>query len=161
MVKGNSKQSKIKPLVLETFLSVVEKSVGTKMFQTIWAEVGGRKTDATEKGDLSCAFYVSAILAMFGFLDHSRATVKSTEEALVKAGWKKTKKLAPGTVIVWGPPRDGSHAHNHIGFYIGGDKAISNSSTKCVPTKHHVTFGRETDKKFRPITAIYRHPKLK
>jgi hypothetical protein len=41
----------------------------------------------------------------------------------------------------------------HIGFYIGNERAISNSSTQRVPIEHDWRF-RETRE--RTVTAIYR-----
>ena len=53
-------------------------------------------------------------------------TVESAVKDMEQSGWKQTKKLAPGNIIVWEEKKD----HAHIGFYIGNDKAISNSSKK-------------------------------
>lgn len=150
----------IKVLLLPTLLNVIEKSVGTKMFQTITANVDGKKKDITEEGNLSCAFYVSGILTLFGLLDRVRATVAGTIESLELSGWKKTKDLAPGVVVVWDQPIDGSHDHAHIGFYVGKDTAISNSSKNKTPAKHHITFGNLSNKTHRPIRSIYKHSKL-
>lgn len=157
------KQGKItvKVLILETLMEVLKKSVGTKMFQTIWTGVNSQKKDITEQGELSCAFYVSSILSMFGLIDRAHATVTGTVEAMERAGWKKSKILKPGVIIVWDRPRDNSHNHTHIGFYIGNNKAISNSSnTKC-PAIHHYTFGSENVKSFRNVISLYKHEKLR
>ena len=159
MVKKNQK-NKVKPLLLDTLLSVLEKSIGTKMFQTIWAEVDGRKIDITEKGNLSCALFVSSILAMFDLVDKVHTTVSGTVKAMEKSGWRSTKKLTPGVVIVWGKSQDVSFDHQHIGFYLGDNVAISNNSKKKTPIKHHVTFGRTGQKGYRSIAAIYKHPSL-
>jgi len=58
--------------------------------------------------------------------------------------------------FVWEIKKFGKNdIHTHIGFYIGNHQAISNSSNKGCPIKHHWTFNNE-----RKITAIYWHPKL-
>lgn len=157
-----SKDKKIiKPLALDTLLSVVEKSVGTKMFQTIWAEVDGKQSDITEQGNLSCAFYVSGVLAMFGLIDRIHSTVSGTVLEMQKYGWKKTKVLESGVVIVWNPGENSQFTNQHIGFYLGQEQAISNSWQKGVIATHHYTFGKVGLKEYRPIVAMYRHPKLK
>lgn len=150
----------IKPLTLDTLLSVVENSVGVTMFQTIWAEVGGEKTDITEKGNLSCGFYVSGILAMFGLIDRLHSTVSGTVKCMEAAGWQKTDELKPGTVILWGVPENSDFTHKHLGFYIGGDEAVSNVWQKGAPGRHHITFGVEGSDTYRPIIAMYTHPDL-
>lgn len=157
MIKN--KPLKVELLTLETMLTVIKKSVGTKMFQTIYAKVNGQKKDITAGGDLSCAFYVSSILAFSGFIDRAHSTVTGTVAAMKQDGWVATKKLEPGVVIVWGP--NPTHAHDHIGFYLGNDKAASNIREKKVPGIHHVTFGSVKNKTHRSILGLYRHPKLK
>ncbi|HEY4484054.1 MAG TPA: hypothetical protein VI752_02685 [Candidatus Paceibacterota bacterium] len=151
----------IKPLTLDTLLSVVENSVGTTIFQTIWAEVDGEKTDVTKEGDLSCAFYVSGILSMFDLIDRVHATVKTTIKCLEEVGWEKTTELKPGVVLVWGVPQGGNFTHEHIGFYISNNEAISNIWQAKVPGRHHITFGEEGSDTYRPIIAIYAHPDLR
>lgn len=155
------KKIKIKPLLLATLMSVVEKSPGTKMFQTIYAEVDGKKTDVTKDGDLSCAFFVSGVLSMFDLVDRIHATVKGTVRAMEIAGWKETKQLKSGAVIKWGPSTDGSFSHEHLGFYLSDNQAISNINYKRTPGCHHLTFGKEGIGRHRPILAIYYHSKLK
>jgi hypothetical protein len=155
------KPVKVEIMLLETLLTVVKKSAGTKMFQTIYAKVNGRKKDITEDGNLSCAFYVSNVLATFGLIDQGHSTVSGTITAMQKAGWQETKKLKPGVVIVWDKPTDGSFQNKHIGFYIGDDQAVSNIWQKKTPGIHHVTFGKEGSKKYRPILGLFSHPQLK
>ncbi|MEX0918551.1 MAG: collagen-like protein [Candidatus Paceibacterota bacterium] len=180
--------TKIKPLLLDTLLAMLRRSVGTKMFQTNLATVAGRKKDVTGRGSLSCAFYVSAILAIFGLIDHNHSEVASTVTAMTKAGWRKSQDLKPGRVIVWARPTGSSgqarptgssgparptgssgpagrpgtdgRSHEHIGFYLGDNRAISHSDKKRSPVIHHFTFGRTTSRDYRPLTAIYYHPKL-
>ncbi|MDQ5958094.1 MAG: hypothetical protein QG665_442 [Patescibacteria group bacterium] len=154
------KKIKIKPLTLETVLTVIETSVGSKMFQSAFFLVGKDKKDILNKGDLSCAFFVSGVLAMFGLVDKVHATVSGTAKALETAGWQKTKKLVPGVVVVWDKPQDGSFDHQHIGFYLGDEVAISNNSKKGTPAKHHITFGKIGTPKYRPIIVMYKHKNL-
>ena len=158
---AKSKPIKVKPLLLPTLMSVVEKSVGTMMFQTAYAEMDGQKKDITDGGDLSCSFFVSGVLSMFDLVDQIHTTVSGTVRAMEAAGWKETKNLKPGVVIKWGPSTDGSFTHEHLGFYLGDDQAISNISYKRSPGRHHLTFGKKGIGRHRPILAIYHHLKLK
>lgn len=145
-------QSKVAPLVRETFLEVVNRSVGTPIFQTLWAEVDGVRTDVTRQGELSCAFFVSALLAAFGWLDHVHATVAGTEKVLPNHGWSLVDSPAPGDLLVWeSQVVERGESHAHIGFYLGDDQAVSNSSTTRVPEKHHWTYEGT-----RQVRAIYR-----
>ncbi len=150
----------IKPLTLDTLLSVIENSIGTTMFQTIWAEVDGQKKDITEKGNLSCGFYVSSILAVFGLIDRLHSTVDGTVKQMEEAGWKKTTEFKPGVILLWGVPENSDFTHKHLGFYIGGDEAVSNVWQKKTPGKHHLTFGVEGSDTYRPIVAMYAHSDL-
>ena len=156
-----NKKPKIVPLLLLTLLSAVEKSVGSKMFQSAFCKIGKEKKDILNKGDLSCAFYVAGILAMFDLIDKVHATVSGTVKAMEKAGWQTTKKLAPGVVIVWGPEQGSGFTHDHLGFYIGENKAVSNIWQKKVPGVHSLNFAPPNSKAFRPIVAMYKHSDLK
>ena len=158
---SDQNKSKIKILTLKTFLTVVKKSAGTEMFRQIFAEVDGHEVDITENGNLSCAFYVSGLLAMFGLIDKIHATVSGTRKAMEAAGWVETTEMTPGAVLVWGKPQDGSHDHQHIGFYLGENQAISNISRLGQPGFHHFTFGGEKVDPHRKIVAVYSHPQLK
>ncbi|MFW5853598.1 MAG: hypothetical protein ACOCU8_03180 [Patescibacteria group bacterium] len=151
--------AKIKPRNKDTLLQMVKTAVGSKMFQTAYVEVAGRRLDLTKKGELSCAFFVSSILAIFGLIDRLHLTVEGTIKAMEKAGWQKTKKLEPGTIIIWDSTPN--FKHQHIGFYLGNKKAISNIYQMKVPGKHHYTFGSEKSKTYRPIITIYHHSDLK
>jgi len=125
---------KIIPLQFDTYLAVIENSVGSYMFKNLFIEIDGVKKDATEDGWLSCAFYVSSILSIFKYIENVHATVSSTVKDLQKMGWVTIEKPVPGSVIVWKPGQD-TEGHSHIGFYIGDNLAISNDSYKKYPLK--------------------------
>lgn len=144
----------------ETYLSLIKESIGSKMFRTSWALVGGTKKDILKNGLLSCAFYASSVLVIAGLLPRVHATVAGTVRDMESSGWKKVSRPRPGDVLVWegADTRDG--IHTHIGFYVGKNSAVSNSSTKGVPLRHHWTFGAKGKKPVRRVTAIFRSPKL-
>ena len=140
-------------LPAESYLAMIKNSVGSKQFQNLYALVDNQKKDIVEGGNLSCAYYVTSILVIFGLIDKPHSTVNGSVSALLTAGWSRIKEPQPGTVIVWGPDQQ---SHQHIGFSIGANKAISNSSEKNIPHIHHISYGA---KKRHPI-GIYWHPML-
>ncbi|MDX1607926.1 MAG: hypothetical protein R3251_01840 [Candidatus Spechtbacterales bacterium] len=145
---------KIKFLLFDTYIETIKKSVGTKMFQSVYALVDGKKKDVAENGVYSCANYASSLLVIFDLIESRHATVKSTIKDMEKSGWEKIRKPKIGAVIIW-EPWERSDRH-HIGFYIGDDKAISTESDNDgVPHKHHWTY---SDK--RPVKSIWWHKKL-
>jgi len=145
---------KIEFLLFDTYIEVIEKSVGTKMFQNIYALVNGIKKDVAENGKYSCANFISSVLTTFRLAKNRHATVKSTIKDMEKSGWKKIKKPKIGAVIVWGPWEKSDR--NHIGFYIGNNTAVSTESKNGgVPKKHDWTYNKK-----RPIKALYWHTKL-
>ncbi len=152
-----AKKPVVKKLIADTYLAVIKKSVGTRMFQDIYALVNGKRENVTRGGELSCAFFVSALLAMFGFIKECHGTVDATVDDLREAGWKRVKIPRPGDIVVW-EKRDG---HRHIGFSVGKDRAISNSSTKKYPVEHHGTFGSVQGKQKRRVEEIWRRVRIK
>ena len=127
-------QPKIVKLQYETYLAVIENSPGSFMFKNFYVTIDGVKKDAMEDGWLSCAFYVSSVLYLCKYIKDIHATVASTVKDLQKCGWKKVRKPAVGSVIVWKPGKD-TNGHSHIGFYVGNEQAISNDSWKKHPWK--------------------------
>ncbi len=107
-------------------------------------------------GELSCAFYVSSILALFKFIKEAHATVDSTIKDLKRTGWKVIKRPKIGSVLVWekGNFRN-NDIHKHIGFYIGNAKAVSNSEKFGYPIRHNWNF--ETKRK---VDLILWNPKF-
>lgn len=151
---------------------MIKNSVGTRMFRNAYFISNNKKIDVLKNGDLSCAVFVSSVLKLFGLISAPHATVKGTIKDLEKNGWKKISKLKIGAVLHWDccPSTDSTgssqassgraalenEGHEHLGFYIGNDKAISNSSKKGMPIVHHYTYN---DK--RKIIGIYWNNKLK
>ena len=137
------------------------------MFRNFYIRENGIEKDVLEDGGLSCAVFVSAVLyfhnSLLEFLKKphwikfTHANVGSTEKDMRENGWFEIKELKPGAVLIW-DKKDGHNGemHNHIGFFIGNDEAISNSSNKTgFPWKHHLTYNGT-----RNIEKIYWHPGL-
>lgn len=151
----NNKQ-KIAPLVFDTYLVAIKNSIGSKTFRNFYARVDGKKVDIMQNGELSCAFFVSSVLALFKFIKGAHATVDSTVKDLRKSGWKKISKPKIGSVLIWEKADFGNNdAHKHIGFFIGDNKAVSNSNKLGYPVKHDWNFGAK-----RKIDAILWNPRI-
>ncbi len=143
------KTTKIKLLARQNYLQTIKNSVGTKMFRNSYALVNDKKEDITKNGELSCALYVSSILKLFNLTKEKHTTVNGTINDMLENGWYQTKKLTRGNVLIW----EEKNHHQHIGFYVGKHKAISNSSEKRAPSVHHYTFSKNK----RKITQILTH----
>lgn len=153
------------PLLYESYIAVIRNSVGTNLFRNFYAKVGGEVKDILENGNLSCASFVSNVLWMFQLIKVSHGTVSSTVKDMLGSGWETVKEPQIGSVLVWESQKDSSDdvmsGNKHIGFYIGNNLAISNSSKERSPKIHHWTFGEKDRKPERKIEIILHHPKLK
>lgn len=150
----------VKLLFFDSYITAIKKSIGSKLFQTLWAEVDGKKRDLTRSGELSCTTFVSAILIYFDLINERHATVKNTIVDMKKSDWKKIRKPRIGSVLVWEELMFDDGPHDHLGFYIGSQKAISNSLKLKTPVQHHWTYGTNARKPKRKVVAIYWHSKL-
>ncbi len=141
----------IKLLKKESYLRMIKNSVGTKMFRNLYIEVKDKKIDATHNGILSCAYFVSSILLIWGLIKKKHATVIKTVLDIEKFGWKKISinKMQSGDIIIW----EEKNNHLHCGFYIGDKKAISNSEFKKIPAVHSWDYNGK-----RKIIATYKCP---
>lgn len=149
-------KQKVEPLVKDTHLAVIKNSVGSKMFRNLYANVDGVKKDITENGNLSCAFFASSILLMSGLIKNIHATVIGTIKDLEQSGWIETQEPKEGAILVWAEKDFGEgRKHKHIGFYIGNNIAISNSSSSGFPTEHN--FEKYEG---RTLEKIFWNPKL-
>jgi hypothetical protein len=150
----------VKLLFFDSYIDTIKNSVGSKIFQTLWAELDGKKKDITNKGNLSCAVFVSAILLWFGLIKEKHATVDSTIKDMKEFKWKRIKKPRIGSILVWEDLEFDDGPHSHLGFYIGENQAISNSLKLKTPAKHHWTYGTKNKQPKRKVIAIYWHPRL-
>lgn len=171
MYARNSKSVKVEPLLLKSLLQVARASAGSSMFRRYYCRVNGKETEVMRDGNLSCAFHISSLLRIFGLVRDTHITVNRLLDDMLASGWKKTKELQPGNVIVWeakgADPKRMKKDKNvyyprvrHAGIYLGSGKAVSNRSEVMgngkalrVPMIHSATHA--------PIEMILRHPKLK
>lgn len=126
----------------KSLLQTVKNSIGSATFRNLYIETDGQESDALKDGDLSCAVFVSGILAMFGLIDEGHATVDTTVKHLKEAGWFEASLDSPeaGDIIVWDSVEYADGPHKHIGFYIGDSLAISNNNKLKSPQQHHWQF---------------------
>lgn len=144
-------KNEIKPILYDTYMSVVTKSENSNMFQSLFALVDGNKKDILENGDLSCAFFVSFILCGFKLISTPHATVDGVARDLQESGWNEIEEMRLGCVLVW----EEKEGHKHVGFYIGGGEAVSNDSKQRTVQRHHVTFGEENSVPNRKIIGMW------
>lgn len=145
-------------LVRESLLFMIDASVGTTLFRTLYAHTDAGKTDILEGGEVSCAYFVSTLLHHFKLIVSPHATVAGLVRDLETYGWEQVSEPEPGDVIIWESIKQADdQLHSHCGFYKGGNQAVSNDYKTGVPVKHHVT----DELPGRAIRSIYRHPGIR
>jgi hypothetical protein len=151
----------MKLLKNKNYLNSIKKSVGTEIFQNVFTEESNTEKDLTRDGQLSCALFVSSILKIFDLINPLKSphsTISGLLKNMKDSGWTEIKQLelSEGDVIVWEKIIDvDGEEHEHIGFYIGNERAVSNSSEKRVPTEHHYNYEGK-----RAIESCFRAPSL-
>lgn len=153
----NSKKVHVAFLIKESYVAMIKNSHNTSLFKHAYARVNGKKKDIMRDGDLSCAYYASSLLTLFQLTKTPHATVKSTLTDMQTCGWYTIQRPKVGCVLVWGEKffAESGETHPHIGFYIGKNQAVSNSSRKkCVSIHSYKEYGG------RPLIAMYWHPIL-
>jgi len=144
----------------KNYLKMIRNSEGTKIFQDFYGIYNRKINNLTKGGKLSCAFFVSSILYLFGLIKNIHLGVtRETEgiaslgllEDMQKSGWFEISRPKIGCVLLW----EKKKGHFHIGFYLGNKKAISNSSTKRKVVIHDYKFDRK-----RKIEKIFWYKKL-
>ena len=147
----------------KNYLSMIENAAKGEnwMFRNFYIIQDGMEKDALENGALSCAVFVSSILYLHNqllemqkkspWLKFTHANVTSTVKDMLQNGWHEITELKLGSILVWE-----KQEHEHIGFFVGGDQAISNDSQGIgFPWKHNITYNDT-----RKIEKILWHPAL-
>src|ERR1051326_3262321 len=115
----------VKILKKKSYLAMIRNAAKgeNNMFRNLYALVDGQEQDILQNGQVSCAVFVSSVLAFSGMLDRPHATVQGTEKAMAQAGWTEVANLREGAVITWEPiTYEDGETHWHIGFYVGNDR---------------------------------------
>lgn len=150
----------IKILEKETYLATIRNSLGSKIFNNLWAEADGEKTDILNDGRKSCGYFVSGILLWFGLIKERHATVQGTIRGMKSAGWEESSNPKLGDILHWEKELGNGEINEHLGFYMGEEKAISTSAKEQTVVEHHWTYGEEAGQPKRRVIAIYSHPRL-
>lgn len=149
-------KSKFEFLTYKNYLAVIKNSVHSKMFQHIYVLENNKEKDILEGGKLSCAYYVSCILKLFNLINQDispHAVVGGLIKNMLNNGWKETKKLKAGNILLWEEKKyPNGKLHYHLGFYLNNNKAISNFGEDKMPKIHHYTY-----KNKRKIIKIFTH----
>lgn len=132
---------------------MVKGSVGSNAYRHFHATIDGAEVDTMRDGEVACAYFVSSILTIFGGLDSPSFVVGSVENKLINKGWHVVDSPEPGDILVYEDLKQDDEVHAHIGFYIGNDRAVSNSWTTKTPLEHDWLYRDSTERK---VTSIYR-----
>ncbi len=141
--------------IFKNYLAAINNSVGSNLFRNFYASFDGVEQDTLGDGSNSCAYFATSILRMFGALPSTSATVVRAVEKMQEAGFQKVDAPEPGDVIVYEPialEPDGK-PQEHMGFYVGEEKAISHSAFVKAPALHDYL---TRDSLERKIQAVYR-----
>lgn len=151
------RSAKPKLLLKETYLALIRGSVGSMMFRQCFALLNRRTVDILRRGELSCAFYMTSVLRIAGLIRRVHVTVEGALKDLRQSGWRCqwAQPLRPGAIIVWAAERFADGEHRHLGFSLGGNKAVSTSSASGRVAAHDATFNGR-----RAIELVYWHPRL-
>lgn len=125
------------------------------MFRNFYIQTSdGTEMDALSDGSNSCAFYVSSVLTLFGKHSGVHGTVKSTVTDLGHSGWEQVEveSIQAGDVIVWDAVELEGAWYEHVGFYVGDNRAVSTSWTERKVVEHDAYFDGA-----RAIGQVFRH----
>ena len=157
----------IKIIRLDSYLQTIKNSLGTGLFRNLFAEVDGKRMDILKNGGLSCPVFVSSILYLHKLCSDIHATVDGTTKDIKAFGWEEVKTPRVGAVLVWESAKTTDHSgdvyphHQHIGFYVDEESAISNSASVGYPVQHHWTFGlQDNNQPIRKVEKIFWYKKL-
>lgn len=155
---------KVEPLILPSYLAIIESSVGSPMFRTFFAKVNGKKMDVLRGGRVSCSFYTSSILKLFNLTQEVQITITRLKLDMEKSGWYEISRPKKGCVVFWKEkPADVNRMKKdtgvyqaqvkHCGFFIGNGVCVSNGGDDTMaPWKHAITY--------RPIEIYMWHDAL-
>lgn len=142
----------------KTYLATIRNAAQGEnhLFRNTFASLEDTESDITKNGQLSSGKLVSSILYLNKLIHDMHVTVEGTEKDMRHNDWQETQELKAGVVLVWEPVRgQEGNLKTHIGFYLGGEEAMSNNGITGFPEIHHYTFGGA-----RKICKMYAHPVL-
>ncbi len=113
--------------------------------------------DKCKSGKSSAANFVSRVLLAHGMIIHPHIQIRILLDEMKFCGWNKSKlftmeDLIPGDIIVWEQNISG---HNHIGFVVSDNMAVSFYGKKSYPVLHELEFEDLWRGRKRNIIARY------
>ncbi len=152
----------LKPLLFKSYIATITNSVNSNQYKNffVFDDSAGEVKDILENGNLSCAIFVSNILNMFTgiakLIDAPHVTFKTTLIKMKESGWYEIKNIRPGAILCWESVDFGiTGFHEHVGFALNMNEAVSNDYRAGCIARHHITFNNT-----RNINAIYWHDAL-
>jgi hypothetical protein len=113
-------------------------------------------------GEYSCAFFVSSLLALAGYLPKPNTTVVGLRARLKESSFTEipADSIEPGDVIFWEKIvfPDGS-ANEHVGFALDNTRAVSTSYKKKEVVEHPMNLPGNLSTEPRKITLVLRAPR--
>ena len=164
----------------ETYMSLIKNAPGSKLFRDVVffnnsdsdfeGIPAGTSINITKNGQLSCPYFVSALLHLLGgVIDAPHVTVEGTIRAMLARGWQQLRsndEIYPGDVVIWekNPAGNTAHyaeGHTHIGFILDKNTAVSTSG-KLAEVMAHDPYFRNMGEGIteRKIDKIFAHPDL-
>ncbi|KXK08103.1 MAG: hypothetical protein UZ21_OP11001000702 [Microgenomates bacterium OLB22] len=147
----------MKLLVNRNVLGQCEGAIGSTQYRHLWFEDHGVQKDIVEDGELCCAYFMSSVLHNHDLLRSVHATVKGTIADMMTSGWTMIDLPQIGAILHW----EEFEGHEHIGIFVGDDKAISHSDKTRSPQKHDWLLRSEQFPEGRALLGILWHEKLK
>lgn len=147
----------------ESLKVILERSVGSSLFRTLYGERGDVLEDVINDGDLACAFFVSTLLSMFGLLSRGvHTTVTKTLQDMLVSDWNETTHPEALAVVLW-KEKMGSDGkpHFHIGICTDDTFAIEHSAVTKSPRKIRIDGLTMPDGSPRPPIAYFVNPRLR
>lgn len=157
----------VEPLVLPTYLALVEASVDSPLFRTFYAKVNGKRTNVVRDGKVSCAFHVTGILKLFNLVQEVQITNNRAVRDMLESGWRPVSRPRAGCVVLWDekdpdPERmrkdKGVYQPKvkHCGFYLGKGVCVSNFGDRTGMPWRHAIDAHE----YGPVEGYLWHPAL-
>jgi hypothetical protein len=153
----------VERLPKETLLKMIENAPDTRLFRSLFVrdKDTGVVEDATNNGEYSCAFFVSGLLTLAGYLPRIHGTVKGLRKKLQELNYEIISEdmMQPGDIIFWEKMMFPNGLENeHVGFVLNKETAISTSFKKQQVVSHPLVTPGGVSKEPRKITLILRAP---
>jgi len=151
----------------ETFLKMVENSIGCKLFNSLIMKKEGQAVDILDDGDVSCATFTSSILFLNHFLPEQKSTVPGLKKVLSEEVKSEAGRFTEipmvdfipekGDIVFWEEiiGEDGV-GHRHVGFVLNENEAVSTSGIYHSVIKHplYKKPGTDIDRKIEYVFRV-------